>query len=169
MASPQNSVRQRPSAKDKKRATTPQPDGLTNGSASENIESLKQGAKEAVKNDWEYKLALGVITALAFLTRFWGISHPNQVVFDEVHFGKVRHQIRRLSYYVWTVLTMLDSSLHTTYNEHTSSTSILPSASSCSRSPAGWLDIMASSCSRILAIRTSQTRSPTWHTGRCLL
>lgn len=37
----------------------------------------------------EYKLALGLITGLAFLTRFWGISHPDEVVFDEVHFGKV--------------------------------------------------------------------------------
>lgn len=43
-------------------------------------------------SEWDYKLALGIITALAFLTRFWGISHPNEVVFDEVHFGKVcRH------------------------------------------------------------------------------
>ncbi|KIW20409.1 hypothetical protein PV08_00984 [Exophiala spinifera] len=37
---------------------------------------------------WDYKLALGVITLLAFATRFFGISHPNEVVFDEVHFGK---------------------------------------------------------------------------------
>jgi dolichyl-phosphate-mannose-protein mannosyltransferase len=29
------------------------------------------------------------MTLLAFVTRFYGISHPNQVVFDEVHFGKV--------------------------------------------------------------------------------
>lgn len=43
----------------------------------------------ANKSDWDFKVALGVITALAFLTRFWGISHPDQVVFDEVHFGKV--------------------------------------------------------------------------------
>lgn len=89
MASPQNSVRQRGGVKDKKRPTTPQPDGLTNGSASEKIESLKQTAKEVVTYDWDYKVALGVITVLAFITRFWGISHPDQVVFDEVHFGKV--------------------------------------------------------------------------------
>src|SRR4051812_41230105 len=38
---------------------------------------------------WDYKLALVVITLLAFITRFWGIGHPDQVVFDEVHFGKV--------------------------------------------------------------------------------
>ena len=62
---------------------------MNGNAASEKMESVKQGAKEAVTNDWDYKLALGVITVLAFLTRFWGISHPNQVVFDEVHFGKV--------------------------------------------------------------------------------
>ena len=42
-------------------------------------------------SELEYKLALGLITGLAFLTRFWGISHPDEVVFDEVHFGKVRN------------------------------------------------------------------------------
>ena len=87
-ASPASSVRQR-GGKDKKRGTTPQPDGLMNGSANENVEKLKQAAKETVTNEWDYKLALAVITVLAFLTRFYGISHPNQVVFDEVHFGKV--------------------------------------------------------------------------------
>ena len=44
----------------------------------------------AVTSEWDYKLALGLITLLAFITRFWGIGHPNEVVFDEVHFGKVR-------------------------------------------------------------------------------
>ncbi|KAG9238261.1 glycosyltransferase family 39 protein [Amylocarpus encephaloides] len=38
--------------------------------------------------EWDYRLAITVITVLAFVTRFWGISHPNEVVFDEVHFGK---------------------------------------------------------------------------------
>lgn len=45
---------------------------------------------KGVGSEWDYKLALAVITILAFITRFWGISHPNEVVFDEVHFGKVR-------------------------------------------------------------------------------
>ena len=43
--------------------------------------------------EWDYRAALAVITVLAFITRFWGISHPNEVVFDEVHFGKVRKQV----------------------------------------------------------------------------
>ena len=36
-----------------------------------------------------YKIALILVTIVAFITRFWKIHHPNQVVFDEVHFGKV--------------------------------------------------------------------------------
>lgn len=40
-------------------------------------------------SEWDYKFALALITVLAFVTRFWGIGHPNEVVFDEVHFGKV--------------------------------------------------------------------------------
>lgn len=47
-------------------------------------------ANRPASNDTEYKVALAIITALAFVTRFWGISHPAEVVFDEVHFGKVR-------------------------------------------------------------------------------
>lgn len=56
--------------------------------------------KVSLKNDkeeteWDYKLALAVLTVLGFVTRFWGISHPSEVVFDEVHFGKVSHNIQR--------------------------------------------------------------------------
>jgi len=39
--------------------------------------------------EWDYRIALTIITIGAFVSRFWGISHPNEVVFDEVHFGKV--------------------------------------------------------------------------------
>jgi len=51
---------------------------------------LPQAVTKAVTSDWDYKLALTVITTAAFITRFWGIGHPDEVVFDEVHFGKVR-------------------------------------------------------------------------------
>ena len=47
-------------------------------------------APPAKSSEWQFRLAFAVITALAFITRFWGIGHPDQVVFDEVHFGKVR-------------------------------------------------------------------------------
>lgn len=60
--------------------------------AADAIDQFKGAAKQTVQREWDYKLALAVITILAFITRFYGISHPNQVVFDEVHFGKVRAQ-----------------------------------------------------------------------------
>lgn len=65
-------------------STSPKTDGDLNGI----LKDTK--LPEAVTSEWDYKLALGVITLLAFITRFWGIGHPNEVVFDEVHFGKVR-------------------------------------------------------------------------------
>ncbi|KAJ4126843.1 Dolichyl-phosphate-mannose--protein mannosyltransferase 4 [Fusarium oxysporum] len=49
----------------------------------------KAGAQRAAaQSETEYKIGLFLITILSFVTRFWGISHPNEVVFDEVHFGK---------------------------------------------------------------------------------
>lgn len=70
----------------RKRATTPQPNG---GKSTEQIlQAVRQQTPQSVKSNWDYKAALAIITVLAFITRFWGITHPNQVVFDEVHFGK---------------------------------------------------------------------------------
>lgn len=58
----------------------------------EDINGLLKKVKQSTGAgpQWDYKIALAVITVLAFATRFWGIGHPDQVVFDEVHFGKVR-------------------------------------------------------------------------------
>lgn len=42
-------------------------------------------------SEWDYWLAITILTVLAFATRFWRIDYPNEVVFDEVHFGKVRY------------------------------------------------------------------------------
>lgn len=46
---------------------------------------------EAVKSpsEWDYWVGMMVMTTLAFVTRFWMINYPDEVVFDEVHFGKV--------------------------------------------------------------------------------
>ncbi|KZV63563.1 glycosyltransferase family 39 protein [Peniophora sp. CONT] len=45
-------------------------------------------------------ITVGVLTALAFLLRFYKINHPDQVVFDEVHFGKfAAHYISREYYF----------------------------------------------------------------------
>lgn len=85
MSSPQSAVRQRGS---KKRGTTPEPSRGANGSA-DAVGKVADKSKAVLTNDWEYKVALLVVTVLAFATRFWGISYPTEVVFDEVHFGKV--------------------------------------------------------------------------------
>lgn len=52
-------------------------------------------AQKKTGSEWDHRIALTVMTILGFVTRFWGISHPNEVVFDEVHFGKVRFAFRR--------------------------------------------------------------------------
>lgn len=87
------SVRQRGGQKEKKSSTTPQRvDSDLNGMLRDtNLPQLPQVVNKVVTSDWDYKLALTVITIAAFITRFWGIGHPDEVVFDEVHFGKVRY------------------------------------------------------------------------------
>ena len=96
-------VRQRGVKIDKKATGTPQPEEkLMNGK----VEDVKEQVKEAVKSEWDFKLTLTIITILAFVTRFWGISHPDQVVFDEVHFGKGSEQTRTslLFLEVWNLI-----------------------------------------------------------------
>lgn len=85
--SPAGSVRHRgPAAASKKEKS---PSGATLAvPADKGLVKANKG-KAAPASEWDYKLALAIITVLAFATRFWGISHPNEVVFDEVHFGKV--------------------------------------------------------------------------------
>jgi dolichyl-phosphate-mannose-protein mannosyltransferase len=83
---PASQVRNR---KDKKRATTPNPDSVPE-SDNDVLAKAKLAANPSKSSEWDYKIALAIITVLAFVTRFWKITHPNEVVFDEVHFGKVR-------------------------------------------------------------------------------
>jgi dolichyl-phosphate-mannose-protein mannosyltransferase len=86
MASPQASVRQRPASNSKKA-------NLAGANVKDDeLDTLFAKAKQENQgsgSQWDYKLGFAVVTILAFATRFWGISHPNEVVFDEVHFGKV--------------------------------------------------------------------------------
>ena len=55
-----------------------------------------QSKTSAVERD--HRIAFTLTTMLAFFTRFWGISHPNEVVFDEVHFGKVSRKASHAEY-----------------------------------------------------------------------
>ncbi|KAK3906851.1 Dolichyl-phosphate-mannose--protein mannosyltransferase [Staphylotrichum tortipilum] len=83
-STPQGTLRQRnvgaPSTKKSK-------DGA---SSDVELEKLVKAAaaQSSASSERDYKAVFVVITILAFVTRFWGISHPNEVVFDEVHFGK---------------------------------------------------------------------------------
>ncbi|TFY80319.1 hypothetical protein EWM64_g3692 [Hericium alpestre] len=44
-------------------------------------------------------IVVGLLTALAFALRFYKINHPDQVVFDEVHFGKFASYYLLREYY----------------------------------------------------------------------
>lgn len=81
-ATPQGSLRQRNTGSKKSPATSP--------SVWDEVESKAKSVQKKTKSsETEYRIGLALITVFGFLTRFWGISHPNEVVFDEVHFGKV--------------------------------------------------------------------------------
>ena len=58
----------------------------------DNLSSPLSSKTSAPRSEWDYRLAITVLTVLAFITRFYKISFPNEVVFDEVHFGKVGPQ-----------------------------------------------------------------------------
>ncbi|KAK7206086.1 Dolichyl-phosphate-mannose-protein mannosyltransferase-domain-containing protein [Myxozyma melibiosi] len=54
----------------------------------------------AAKNEErKYNMALVVLTVLAFYTRFYLLNHPDQVVFDEVHFGKFASYYLQRTYF----------------------------------------------------------------------
>jgi dolichyl-phosphate-mannose-protein mannosyltransferase len=89
MSGQQGSVRKRKDASVVGKAK----DAAASGNASVRDTDLdmlvKANLEKSTGVEWDYRIAISVITVLAFVTRFWGISHPNEVVFDEVHFGKV--------------------------------------------------------------------------------
>ncbi|KAL2018932.1 hypothetical protein VTK56DRAFT_10226 [Thermocarpiscus australiensis] len=94
-ATPQGSLRQRNVAGSAKKSK----DG-----ASSDVELDKLVKAAAIKapsaaSERDYKIVFALITALAVLTRFWGISHPNEVVFDEVHFGKFASYYLQKTYF----------------------------------------------------------------------
>lgn len=95
MSTPQGTVRQRGQKKSKAAATSPIVEKLSDSDGDTIMESLRSQVSPQAKSNWDFKLALVVITMLAFITRFYGIRHPNQVVFDEVHFGKVQDNLAK--------------------------------------------------------------------------
>ncbi|KAJ1331174.1 dolichyl-phosphate-mannose-protein mannosyltransferase [Microdochium nivale] len=92
MTSPQGSLRQRSVVSKKKSATDLK--------ASDQTTAVTLKAPTGPSSEWDYRIGFIVITALAFVSRFWGISHPDQVVFDEVHFGKfASHYLERTYFF----------------------------------------------------------------------
>jgi dolichyl-phosphate-mannose-protein mannosyltransferase len=83
-------VRKRKDASVVGKAKEPSATGITTPRDTDLDELVKANLEiKSTGVEWDYRIAFTVITILAFVTRFWGISHPNEVVFDEVHFGKV--------------------------------------------------------------------------------
>ncbi|KAK4207261.1 Dolichyl-phosphate-mannose--protein mannosyltransferase [Rhypophila decipiens] len=85
MATPdEGTVRQRNVAGKRKR------EGISASNSDVELDKLVKAsqAAKASGSEREYKIGFVLITILAFVSRFWGIHHPNEVVFDEVHFGK---------------------------------------------------------------------------------
>ncbi|KAJ3412522.1 hypothetical protein HDV05_000660 [Chytridiales sp. JEL 0842] len=60
---------------------------------------IVQGYKRHQKASLYWSSTLILVTFLAFVTRFYGIHKPAQVVFDEVHFGKFASYYLRGEYY----------------------------------------------------------------------
>ncbi|TLS29449.1 hypothetical protein PpBr36_00213 [Pyricularia pennisetigena] len=92
-ATPQGSLRQRnvPGANKKNEEKSSQPMDLND---------IKKAAKgQPVGPERDHQAAFTIMTVLAFITRFWGISHPNEVVFDEVHFGKFASYYLQKTYF----------------------------------------------------------------------
>ena len=85
--SPAPGLRQR-GGKRNENAPSPSP-GPEQPPQQSGVSSKSRKQPAAKKSEWDYNLAIVIMTILAFATRFWKLSYPDQVVFDEVHFGKV--------------------------------------------------------------------------------
>ncbi|EGE84617.1 dolichyl-phosphate-mannose-protein mannosyltransferase, variant [Blastomyces dermatitidis ATCC 18188] len=93
MSSPPPSLQQR-GGKKTPAVKEPQP----NPPSAKSNPHKKAVAKPAAQ--WDYKAALVILTLLAFATRFANISFPDEVVFDEVHFGKfASHYLQRTYFF----------------------------------------------------------------------
>lgn len=80
-----------PSVRQRRGETSKKETPITSSDGDGELNGLWKETKEVTTSEWDYKAALLIIMVLAFFTRFWGIGHPNEVVFDEVHFGKVKN------------------------------------------------------------------------------
>ncbi|KAI5299031.1 hypothetical protein KEM56_003574, partial [Ascosphaera pollenicola] len=84
MSSPPPSLRQRGT---KKAASAIVTDEKLRA-ASDDLVKSKVDIDVVQPSQLSHRIWLVVVTVLAFVTRFKGITYPDSVVFDEVHFGK---------------------------------------------------------------------------------
>lgn len=63
------------------------------------LDSIVTKKSTNVENPIYNQVTLAVITAIAFFTRFYRIDYPNEVVFDEVHFGKFASYYLQRTYF----------------------------------------------------------------------
>jgi len=85
----------------KKRTQEPESPKKTEPSSDVEIKNLKNPnvllSPKTDESSWN--IALIVVTILSFITRYYKISEPDQVVFDEVHFGKFASYYLRRTFY----------------------------------------------------------------------
>ncbi|PGH00412.1 dolichyl-phosphate-mannose-protein mannosyltransferase [Blastomyces parvus] len=94
MSSPPPSLRQRGGKKTAAAVKEPQANPPSAKLSPHNKAVAKPGAQ------WDYRAALVILTLLAFATRFAYINFPDEVVFDEVHFGKfASHYLQRTYFF----------------------------------------------------------------------
>lgn len=85
MSSPPPSLRQRSTKKADSAIVTDE----KLRAATDDLSKAKIDAAVVRPSQLSHKIWLAIVTVLAFVTRFKGITYPDSVVFDEVHFGKV--------------------------------------------------------------------------------
>ncbi|KAK9467612.1 Dolichyl-phosphate-mannose-protein mannosyltransferase-domain-containing protein [Lipomyces arxii] len=72
---------------------------LMDGSVPTQLIGQQPTPAQAKKEEIKYNLALLAVTVGGFYTRFYKLYHPDQVVFDEVHFGKFASYYLQRTYF----------------------------------------------------------------------
>lgn len=117
-----------------------------------------------------HRVALASVTVLAFWTRFCGLGHPSEVVFDEAHIVRVGvNRGDQVSNKALFAHNGLNSSPRGTSHEAISLTSTLPSEDCCMHCLHGSLDTTATLSRTGRANRTFPTVYPMLRFVRCPL
>ncbi|KZZ88013.1 Glycosyl transferase, family 39 [Ascosphaera apis ARSEF 7405] len=95
MSSPPPSLRQRSTKKADSAIVTDE----KLRAATDDLSKAKIDAAVVRPSQLSHKIWLAIVTVLAFVTRFKGITYPDSVVFDEVHFGKFASYYLQRTYF----------------------------------------------------------------------